>query len=213
MCTCYKQEKVVFLSNISDFTNPKTNTMRRSLFIFLAGAFLYGCSNSAPKTDAAADASKRNILEITNDMENASAIIPSWINEKTVIAMKSPAAHSGEYASVTNDTAEYGYAYQELFKNINTGLPKKVSVSGWVYTTVASPKLSMIANISENKQNVGWKSVPLTDNLTEAGKWVEFDANFYFDKPLSPDQEIRIFPWNQSKKPIYIDDLRISFEY
>jgi hypothetical protein len=187
--------------------------MKKLLVFALAGSIMYGCSNSAPKTDAAADAPKQNMIEITNDMENAAAVIPSWINEKTVIAMKTPAAHSGEYASVTNDTSEYGYAYQELVKNINTGLPKKVVVKGWVYTTAANPNLGIIVNISENNQNYDWKAFPLNTSITEAGKWVEFDASFYFEKPLKPEHEIRIFPWNQSKKPVYMDDLKIIFEY
>ena len=95
-----------------------------------------------------------------------------------------PSAHSGEYASVTNDTTEYSYAFQELLKNINAGVPKKIVVSGWVYTTVASPKLGIILNVSENKEPYDWKVYPLTDNLTETGKWVEFSCNFFFQKPF-----------------------------
>lgn len=186
--------------------------MKNLIVLAIAGALMYGCSNSASKPETAA-APAQNLIEITNDMENATAVIPSWINEKTVIAMTNPPAHSGEYASVTNDTIEYGYAFQELLKNINTGIPKKIVVSGWVYTTVASPKLGIILNVSENKEQYDWKVVPLTDNLTETGKWVEFSCNFYFQKPLNPEQEIRIFAWNQAKKPIYFDDLKISLEY
>ena len=187
--------------------------MRNLIVLAIAGALMYGCSNSAPKPETAA-APAQNLIEITNDMENATAVIPSWINEKTVMAMTNPPAHSGEFACVTNDTIEYSYAFQELLKNVNTGIPKKIVVTGWVYTTVASPKLGLIMNISENQQQYNWKVYPLTETLTETGKWVEFTANYYFtDKPLSPEHEIRIFAWNQSKKPIYFDDFKISFEY
>lgn len=187
--------------------------MRNLLVIGMAGILLYGCSNSTPKTETAAAKPQQNLIEITNDMENAAAVIPSWINEKTVIATKEPTAHSGEYVCVTNDTIPYSYAYQELLKNINTGLPKRVVINGWVYTTVAKPNLGIILNISENTQQYDWKTFPLADKLTETGKWVEFSSIFYFDKPLNPEQEVRIFAWNQSKKPIYFDDLKISFEY
>lgn len=186
----------------------------KSLLLFaFAGVLFYGCSSSTPKTETANADSKQKTIEITNDMENATAVIPSWINEKTVIAMKNPAAHSGDFACVTNDTSEYGYAYQEILKNINSVLPKRVVVSGWVYSTVAAPNLGIILNISENNQQYDWKTYPLAENIKETGKWVEFSTSFYFDKPLNENQEIRIFPWNQSKKPIYFDDLRILFEY
>ncbi len=186
--------------------------MKKLIVFALTVVILYGCSNSKPKTETS-DQPQQSLIEITNDMENASAVIPSWINAKTVIAMKEPAAHSGDFAAVTNDTIEYSYAYQELLKNINSGLPKSVVVSGWIYTTVAKPQLGMILNISENKVQYDWKVFPLTDIITETGKWVEFTSSFYFDKPLNGDQEVRIFAWNQSKKQVYFDDLKISFQY
>ncbi len=181
--------------------------MKSLLLSAFAGVLLYGCSSSTRKTETANADSKQKTIEITNDMENATAVIPSWINEKTVIAMKSPAAHSGDFVCVTNETSEYGYAYQEILKNINSVLPKRVVVSGWVYSTVAAPNLGIILNISENNQQYDWKTYPLAENIKETGKWVEFSTSFYFDKPLNENQEIRIFPWNQSKKPIYFDDL------
>jgi hypothetical protein len=187
--------------------------MKKIFVIAISGALLYSCSNSKPKTEAVPGQPVKNLIEITNDMENATAIIPSWINDKTIIVMKEPAAHSDKYACVTNDTIEYGYGYQELVKNINTGIPKSVVFSGWIYTTVATPNLGIILSISENGQTYDWKSFPLNDCLTETGKWVEFSASFYFDKPLKPVHEIKLFPWNQSKKTVYFDDLKIRFDY
>jgi hypothetical protein len=187
--------------------------MKKLIVFTFTGLLLFSCSNSTPKTGGDAAQPKQNLLEITNDMENAVAVIPSWINEKTIIIMKEPAAHSGKYACVTNDTIQYSYAYNELVKNINTGLPKKVNIDGWVYTTVANPNLGIILDVSQNKQLYDWKAYPLTDTLSETGKWVEFNAHFFFDKPLNPDQTIKLYAWNQSKNAIYFDDLKISFEY
>jgi hypothetical protein len=186
--------------------------MKRLIVLAIAGSLFYSCSNSTPKNENNAPPPQTRI-EITNDMENAFAVIPSWINEKTVMALKEPAAYSGEYACVTNDTIEYGYAYGELFKNINSLLPKVVNVSGWVYTTVSNPNLGIILDISQDGKLYDWKAFPLTDALTETGKWVEFNANFYFDKPLNPEQTLKIFPWNQSKKTVYFDDLKITFDF
>ena len=187
--------------------------MKKLIVFAIAGILLYSCSNSKSKTGETAGQPPQSKIEISNDLENASAVIPSWINEKTVVAMKDPAAHSGEYASLTNESSEYSYAYQELVKNINTGLPKTVDVKGWIYTTVAKPQLGIILNISEKDQNIDWSVFPLNDSLTETGKWVEFNCNFYFTKPINPEQEIRIFAWNQSKQPVYLDDLKITFNY
>jgi hypothetical protein len=187
--------------------------MKSSVLFSIVCLLFSSCSNSKPKTESETSTKlQKNQLEITNDMENASTHVPSWINEKTVIAMTQPAAHSGKYACITNDTIEYSYTYQELLKNIISGVPKKVDVKGWIYTTVAKPQISIVVSISEKSTTYDWKAFPLADSIAETGKWVEFNAEFYMDKPLNPEQEIKIYAWNQSKKPVYIDDLKIRFE-
>jgi hypothetical protein len=184
--------------------------MKKLVCFAFATALLSACSNSGNKTTPAGEAQNTK-TEITNDMESASSIIPSWQNEKTVISVKEPAAHSGEFVCITNDTAEFGYTYAELVKNISSVIPKKVSVSGWVFTTISNPKFSIILDVSENGKLYDWKAFPL-DSINETGKWIEFNASFYFDKPLNQEQTIKLYPWNQSKKPVYIDDLKITFE-
>jgi len=174
---------------------------------------LSACSNSGSKTKTG-DQAGQNEIVITNDLENAKAVIPSWLNENTVISTNEPPAHSGEYACVTNDTLPYSYTYKEIVKNINGKIPKMVTYSGWVYTTVANPNFAIICSINENNKQYDWKAVPLDKELSQTGKWVEFSSNFYFDKkPLKPEHEIGIFAWNQSKKDVYIDDLKITFSY
>jgi hypothetical protein len=193
---------------------PKSQIrMKKLVFFAIAGVLMYGCSNSKPKTETAAAPAPQNLIEITNDMENALAVIPSWSNEKTVIAMKEPAAHSGEYACALNDSTEYSYAFNELAKNINTGVPKTILVNGWVYTTTANPDFSIVLNVSENQKAVDWKVFPLKDELKETGKWVEFTATFYPEKTMNPEQNINLYAWNPSKQKLFIDDLKISFIY
>jgi hypothetical protein len=187
--------------------------MKKIIVFALSGIILYSCSNTTPKTETTSSDSKLNQIENTNDMEYAAAIIPSWSNEKTVVAMKEPPAHSGKYACVTNDTLEYSYTYAEQFKNINTGLPNRVDVSGWIYSTIARPNIAIILDVSENEKPYDWMAFPLADSVTISGRWVEFNSSFYFSKPLNPEQVIKIFAWNQAKKPIYIDDLKFRFEY
>jgi len=184
--------------------------MKRIILFAIPVTLLFSCVNKTTKNWA--DAAP-NRMEITNDMEDAALVIPSWINEKNVIIMNKPEAYSGKYACVTNDTLEYGYGYAELIRNIIPGLPKIITVSGWAYTTIAKPNIAIILDISENNNNYDWKAFPLADSLTEPGNWVEFNSIFYFDKPFNPDQFIKIYPWNQSKKAVYIDDLKIRFEY
>ena len=183
--------------------------MKKYLLFVVAVFILAACSNTPNKPSP-----RKDRIEITNDMENAKGVIPSWVGAERVFVMSNPPAHSGTYACITNDTAEYSYHYEEIFKNLNAEIPKRVILSGWVYTTVANPKLSVICSINENQTNRDWKAFPLDNTLTEAGKWVEFTSDFYLDsKVLNPDMMISVYAWNQSKKPIYLDDLKVTFLY
>jgi len=185
----------------------------KKLSIFLFSAFiLSACSNSGSNPQSKSQAEKNEVI-ITNDLENAISKNPSWKGEITVFNKKEK-AHSGNFICITNDTLEYSYTYNEIFKNINKSIPKSVVFSGWVYTTVANPKFSIICDLKENGKIYDWNAYPLEKELTETGKWIEFTSSFYFDKkPISPDMDIALYAWNQSKKPVYIDDLKIKFIY
>jgi len=183
--------------------------MKKILFFFTAGIILSSCANSGSKTQS----DNQNQIVITNDMENARGMIPGWQNEDHVIAMTTPPAHSGTYACISNDTTQYSYTFKEQLKNLNGKLPKSASVKGWVYTTVANPNFAILCSISQDQKQYDWKAVPLDQELTDTGKWIEFTANYFFSKPLKPEDEIAIYAWNQSKKTVYTDDITITFEY
>ncbi|MDO9256519.1 MAG: hypothetical protein Q7U54_13460 [Bacteroidales bacterium] len=187
--------------------------MKILLLFIVTGIMMSACSQPGIKTQTVERDDQKEVV-ITNDMENAKGVVPGWLNENTVIVTREPQAHSGEYACLTNDSNQYSYYFKEIVKNLRSGVPKMATFSGWVYTTVSTPNFAIICNINENAKLYDWKAYPLDKELTKAGKWVAFSSSFYFDRlPLKPDMEIGIFAWNQSKKPVYIDDLKITFSY
>lgn len=190
--------------------------MKKLFFYVIAGLIVSACSNSGSNTSSTSNAVSEPLkdrVEITNDLENALASIPSWKGEKTIFDQRDK-AHSGGFVCITNDTLEFSYGYKESFKNINGVLPKRVVFSGWVNTTIANPQFSILCTIEEDTKQLEWKAFPLQKTLTEPGKWVEFTADFYLDKsPIKPEDQITLLAWNQSKKPIYMDDLKITFLY
>lgn len=189
--------------------------MKKIFAIILIGFSLWSCSGSDQKsaTPAGDNAKDQNTVVISNDLENAAAIIPSWSNEKTVVKMDGAPAHSGQFVSMVDDQFEYSYGFHEYLDNINQSVPKKVHVKGWVYSSVVSPDLSIVLDISENNQLVEWKAYSLTPLITEAKKWTEFNAHFDITKPIKGSNLIKIFGWNHGKKLAYFDDFEITFEY
>jgi len=187
--------------------------MKNISLFFVISIVLSACSNPGSNPKSQKPDRQKEII-ITNDLENAKGMVPSWLNENHVINMTKPLAHSGENACITNDTAEYSYTYCEILKNLSSEVPKMAKFSGWAYTTVDHPNFAIICSIDEKGKHYNWKAFSLDKELAATGKWVEFSATFYFDdKPLKPEHEIRLYAWNQSKKTVYIDDLKVIFSY
>lgn len=187
----------------------------RNLFILaIAGILLYGCSNSNQnqgQQEAAAPVDQNQVV-ITNDMENAAAIIPSWINEVTVVKMENGKAHSGEFVSKVDDQTLYSYAYREYFENINQKLPKRIVVNGWVNSPDPAEGLGIVMDVNENNELRMWKSYSLTKSVETPNAWYEFTAYFPIDKPIKPNYQVKLFGFS-GKKTAYFDDFKITFEY
>lgn len=186
--------------------------MKNLIVIILAGIVLFGCSNSSQNSTPTAAKSDQNQVVISNDMENAIAMVPSWVNEKTVVKMENGTAHSGEYVCKVDDKSVYTYTYGEIFQNISDKLPKKVVVNGWISSPDASKNLGIVMDVNENGAPVIWKSYSLTNVVTSPNNWCEFTAYFSIDKPIKPNMQIKIYGYS-GEKLAYFDDFKITFEY
>ncbi|MBK7030440.1 MAG: hypothetical protein IPH45_15115 [Bacteroidales bacterium] len=188
--------------------------MRSLLILALAGILMYGCSNSNSNqnADQSATPADQNSVVITNDMENAAAMIPSWINEVTVVKMENGPAHSGEFVSKVDDKILYTYTYRENFENISQKLPKRVVVNGWINSPAPAEGLGIVMDINENNVIQIWKSYSLANTAETPNKWYEFTAYFPIDKPIKPNFQVKIYGFS-GNKTAYFDDLKITFEY
>ncbi|MHC1776775.1 MAG: hypothetical protein AB9834_15340 [Lentimicrobium sp.] len=189
--------------------------MKRLVYIAFAGVVFYSCSNSSNTPSTSTDTSvqtDQNMLVIENNFEDAAAMIPSWINEVTVVKMDKTKAHSGEFASMVDEVNVYSYTYREKFENINQKLPTRIVVNGWFFSTEDNDKLSYVMDINDNNESYIWKSYKLKDENPAINQWNEFTAYFTIDKPLKPGHQIKLFGFG-GKKLAYFDDIKITFEY
>jgi hypothetical protein len=173
---------------------------------------MFSCSNSNQNTSPTAAQPEQNEVVITNDMENAAAMIPSWINERTVVTMENGKAHSGDYVIKIDDKEIYSYAYREYLENLNQKLPKRVVLNGWVNSPDPAEGLSVIMDINENNVSKIWKAYSLKNTIETPGEWYEFTAYFNVDQPVQPHYQVKLFAFS-GKKTAYFDDFKITFEY
>lgn len=188
--------------------------MKKLIVFGLAGAMLYSCnSNQTPPASSETEVqTDQNQLVIENDMENAAAMLPSWINEVTVVKMDKVKAHSGEFASKVDDVNVYSYTFRETFENINEKLPKRIVVNGWYYLAEENKKLGLTMDINESGKTYIWQAYNFSNDNPVLNQWNEFTAYFTIDKPITPAHQLKIFGFGD-KKVAYFDDIKIIFEY
>ena len=184
--------------------------MKKLLFIATIAMLLSACSgNVSNKTDKK---NTENSISFTNDMENASAKIPMWLNENTVGEGE---AHSGKFSCMMDETREYSYSFVAYFNNISDKLPKKVLLNAWLYSTVENPDISFVIGIDSSSKQIFWNSAVVKKDVPLANVWTE--VNYSFDinpnKPIGKNDKVTILLWNLNKLKVYYDDATITFVY
>jgi len=182
--------------------------MKKLLFLAAVTLLLSACSSNG--NDKTAKKNTENSITFANDMENASAMIPSWLNESTV---GEGVAHSGKFSCMMDETREYSYSFEGKLSNIGKNLPEKVFIKAWIYSTVENPDVSFIIDINNNGKSVYWNSAVIKTKVPKANKWTEVLSEFDINKPIDINNNIKIFMWNQNKLKFYFDDIDITFEY
>ncbi|MBW6492889.1 MAG: hypothetical protein K0B15_17025 [Lentimicrobium sp.] len=190
--------------------------MKKIILLIVPAMLLYACFNtSQPPAAEATDQTSQfneNQMVIETDMENVATLPSYWINQAVVVKMDKTPAHSGNYAAKLDATEKYSLTFRENFANINAKLPKRVVVNGWYYFAEPNDKAGMVMEINENGSNYIWKAFNFSDVDKTINQWNEFTAYFAIDKPITPDHQIKVFG-NGAGKLLYLDDIRITFEY
>ena len=169
--------------------------MKKKLYPLLFAALLIGCSKPTQKG-----------LVYFNDFES----IKGW----TDILLEKKPVHSGIYSNRLDSVHVYGENLKLTFREIAPAILKKVKISVWVFIPDASIKGKLVMEINQpDKKNVFWIGKDLTDHVHKYGEWVEVVQEFTLVKKalLLPENSIKIFVWNLSKKQMYIDDMRVEF--
>jgi hypothetical protein len=192
--------------------------MKRLFILLVATGMFTACSNNpqapAEENQATNDNAQinENQMVIETDMENVADLPAYWINGAAVKKMDKIPAHSGSYAVKVDAENNYSLTFRENFVNINAKLPKRVAVSGWYYFPEPNEKSGIVMEINDNGNKVIWKAFNVYNENAVINQWTEFTAYFSIDKPIKPEQQIKIFA-NSYNKIAYFDDFKITFEY
>jgi hypothetical protein len=101
------------------------------------------------------------------------------------------------------------YAFQIDTNNNPRAPPKQLMVRWQVFSTEFTAGPCMVVDVQRNGQSLSWQGFSL---LNEGSKniWSENAVVVRLPDELQPTDIIKIYAWNPSKSPVFIDDIRIE---
>jgi hypothetical protein len=144
----------------------------------------------------------RNLPSLFNDFEGSA----KW---KASGEKSSEKSWSGTYSFKLIDENPYSETLEVQVGQLFSALPKQLTLRWKVFSTKKSDEPRMVVDILRNGQSVSWQGFSLLKYESE-NTWVENAAEVILPSDLHLTDVIKIYAWNPSKSPVYIDDIEIE---
>ncbi len=150
---------------------------------------------------------KHKILKIF-DFENSSVNIKKHLTSKY--------AHSGKYSLKMDSTIQFSPSYKIKFKDLTKNYYAWLRVSVWVYPVhnLSETSSSLIVSFQHNGENYKYRGVNLNSpgikNTLKYNQWNKISIDYLTPEVRRKSDNLIVYLWNQGKKDIYFDDLKIE---
>lgn len=117
--------------------------------------------------------------------------------------------YSGNHALRVIPEKEFCITMKTFVKNIFPGTKGCVNVSAWIRAD-GDFNAQMVMNINESKEKKEWRAKYLHVFARPGSRWFRVFATFEIFPSAFPDDEVKIFLWNEAKNTFYVDDFEVS---
>ncbi|CAN5345605.1 hypothetical protein BH10BAC1_BH10BAC1_06620 [soil metagenome] len=159
--------------------------------------------NSVYKNDSLAQAEKTNLFF---DFENNEGL-------SGTDNIKETTAHSGKKACDLTGGKEYGPSVNKKITDIGSVVPKKISLSLWVYPLTDNANVVLTASVVNSKnETVFWEGKSTENKKFPKNQWTKINASSFLPvEKISPADILGVGIWNKGKTNLIIDDLEIVY--
>ncbi len=163
-------------------------------------ALLYaGCRSSKGKQGG---------LIYFNDFEE----IKGWVKDLNLAKMP---AHSGVFSNKLDTAHQYGQTLRLRLREVDPSPLRKVKGTFWCYVKNLNAKGKIAISIDgSDGKNILWTSKEIMDFVKVPNKWTEINIEWGINHAPglnNVNNMISIFPWNQGKEEIFVDDINVEF--
>ncbi len=138
--------------------------------------------------------------------EKNSFEIPKWNNDS--ILRNGEVAHDGLYSSRFNENFEYGSTFSKKISDIHFQKNTTLQISCFVKGNVANA--SIVFSVDREGSSYIWRSVEIQPYINDVDSWNEAFMAYTLSEELLPNDELKVYVWNPSKKSFWIDDINIQ---
>ncbi|MDU0370688.1 hypothetical protein ACFPAF_09815 [Hymenobacter endophyticus] len=146
-----------------------------------------------------------------NDFENVSGWLIGSPYEATLSRDK---AHSGKFSCRVDAEHEYSLGYKNTLSQLASDYPPKLTIGAWVFVPNAQAKAKLVTEIkSPDQPGSGqlWEGVDLSTAVSVFNKWQYVEQTITVPATAGPQSTLQVYVWrDQTKVPVYVDDMRIS---
>ena len=145
------------------------------------------------------------MLTYTNDFENEQQTSSKLTSDQI--------AHSGMYSLKARPQEEYVGTFYRFMWEFAFRYPKQVRVQLWVNKPFEAPTGAFIVfSIEKDGKPVKWVSTAFDRFIIPAKRWTKLESIFSVPEKIDGEYRMMVYIWNFRHKPLYIDDIKISYE-
>ncbi|MEO6190242.1 MAG: DUF4843 domain-containing protein, partial [Saprospiraceae bacterium] len=119
--------------------------------------------------------------------------------------------HSGTKSSKCGQGAEYSITFESLIDSLNE-FSKEVSIDFYLFQETLVHNAKLVIEVSGERMEFNWHGKAITELSQVTNEWTKVNYTYLLPKNYFSGQKIKIYLYNVSNIPLYMDDVNIEFK-
>jgi len=118
--------------------------------------------------------------------------------------------HSGKYSFKIDKLNEFSWLYEFACSDLNEIFNQAI-VKGWILSEKTYDG-KIVFSIEKEGKAYYWKCLELKNVILEKNVWKEVSQTFEIPKAIPEGYILKVYFWNKSETPLFLDDFSIEFK-
>jgi len=148
--------------------------------------------------------SRKSKLSFHQDFEQLSG----WADESGLVRGE---AHSGSFFTRTGEGREYSRTFSKKMGEISEKQIRRIDMGAWIRISEPGAAAKLVLSIESGDSTVFWQGLESVSISPKPGEWSRLYFTYDIPAVIKPENTVKVFLWNQSRKEVDADDFDIHF--